>query len=99
MINARCPRPPFDKNATTHKRYLNGNCSEPNPHYLFTAIGSTLRVHYQAGEKLLRAAFCVPAVLGILTYFPIRCGSCAPAARKLPALATFFISLLTSIAP
>ena len=33
-------------------------------------------------------------MLGILTYFHIRCGSCAPAERELPSLATFFTSLL-----
>ena len=37
-------------------------------------------------------------MLGILTYFRIRCGSSAPAGRKLPSLATFFTSLLKRVA-
>jgi len=39
-------------------------------------------------NKLLRSTSCVPAVLGILIYRQVNSGSCAPAARKLPSLAT-----------
>ena len=40
------------------------------------------------GENLLRSAFRGPAVLGMLMYCRVHSASCAPAARKLPSLAT-----------
>lgn len=38
--------------------------------------------------NLLRSAACTRAVLGILMYLQIHSGSCAPAARNPPSLAT-----------
>ena len=45
-------------------------------------------------KNLLRSGSRVPAVLGILMYFNIHSGSCAPAERHLPSLATIFSQAL-----
>jgi hypothetical protein len=47
----------------------------------------------EAAQKLLRSAACVPAVLEILIYSQVNSGSCAPAARDLPSLATLLTPL------
>ncbi|MGH8653950.1 MAG: hypothetical protein ACREYE_18060, partial [Gammaproteobacteria bacterium] len=46
-----------------------------------------------------RSGSRVPAVLGILMYLNIHCGSCAPAERDLPSLATVFSQTLSAQPP
>jgi len=41
-------------------------------------------------KSLLHSVFGAAAVLGILIYIRVNSGSCAPAQRKLPSLATVF---------
>ncbi len=50
-------------------------------------------------KNLLRSGSRVPAVLGILMYFNIHSGSCAPAERDLPSLATIFFTSSDTVWP
>jgi hypothetical protein len=43
-----------------------------------------------ASKNLLRSTIRAPAVLGILMYFHVHSGSCAPATREFSSLATVF---------